>query len=96
MVHPETFRNDICRDLHKPHVQFLLCRQPISTLIKANEAGQEVCSSIDGFNGFDIMDDLMLHIRTQYRNLGIEIGGNKMELVHRGMLLNHCSIVPVS
>ena len=54
---------------------------------------KKFCSGIDGFDGFEKMDDFRLRIRTQFGNLSIEIGRNKIQLVHRGMLLNDCSII---
>lgn len=54
---------------------------------------KKFCSGIDGFDGFENMDDFRLRIRTQFGDLGIEIGRNKIQLVHRGMLLNDCSII---
>ena len=60
---------------------------------------KKFCSSIDGFDGFGNMknsDDFKLRIRTHFGNLGIEIGANKIQMVHRGMLLNGCSIIRMS
>ena len=54
---------------------------------------KKFCSGIDGFDGFENMDDFRLRIRTQSGNLSIELGRNKIQLVQRGMLRNDCSII---
>ena len=55
---------------------------------------QKFYSAMNGFDGFEELDDLNLRLRSHFGTLKMEITGNGIKLFHRRrMLLNDCSVM---